>query len=80
MRLNPSNTSNLVKDIPFTTEVAQVWRTRAASNQPQRLRRPVVVPNSCQRSTSKLQCSSFNAVGKGPSPTLVVDALTIPKT
>ena len=80
MRLNPSNTSNLVKDIPFTPEVAQVWRTRAASNQPQRLLRPVVVPNSCPRSPSELPCSSFNSVGKGPSPTLVVYALTIHKT
>ena len=52
--------------------VAQVWRTSAASNQPQRRLRPVVVPNSWPRSPIPLPMSSSSSVGKGPLPTRVV--------
>ena len=49
-----------------------VWRPSAASNQPQRRLRPVVVPNSWPRSPSRCPSSSNNSVGNGPSPTRVV--------
>ena len=44
------------------------WRTRTASNQPQRRGRPVTVPNSRPRSPIRRPVSSCSSVGKGPAP------------
>ncbi len=41
-----SSTSSLVSAMPLMPATVQVWRTRQASNQPQRRGRPVTVPNS----------------------------------
>ena len=79
-RSNPSSTSSLVSAMPVTPLIAQLWRTSTASNQPQRRLRPVTVPNSRPRWPSFSPVSSSSSVGKGPAPTLVVYALTIPST
>ena len=55
--------------LPFA---APVWRTRAASNQPQRRLRPVTVPNSWPRAPSRWPVASSSSVGNGPAPTRVV--------
>ena len=49
---NPSSTSSFVSAMPSMPEVLTVWRTRVASNQPQRRLRPVTVPNSRPRCRS----------------------------
>ena len=61
-------------------EIFIVCLTRTPSNQPHLLFLLVTVPNSCPFSPKWLPISSVNSVGKGPSPTLVVYALVIPKT
>src|SRR5271165_4333864 len=55
-------------------------RTSTASNQPQRRRRPVLVPYSLPRSPSNCPVASDNSVGNGPAPTLVLYALAMPST
>src|SRR3712207_7520170 len=50
-------------------EVRTVWRTRVASNQPQRRLRPVTTPNSLPFWPMSSPISSKSSVGKGPSPT-----------
>src|SRR3954454_6284918 len=54
------------------------YRVMGASYQPTRRGRPVVVPNSNPRERSHSPCSSNSSVGKGPAPTRVVYALTMP--
>ncbi len=59
------------------------WNERASagmSSQPQRRGRPVTEPNSLPRSASRAPVSSVSSVGKGPVPTRVVYALTMPST
>ena len=50
----PSSTSSLVSAMPSMPATLMVWRTRQASNQPQRRLRPVTTPNSWPRSPSLL--------------------------
>ena len=52
--------------------------TSSASNQPQRLGRPVVAPNSEPMRRSSSPSWSNSSVGNGPSPTRVVYALAMP--
>ena len=54
------------------------YRVMGASYQPTRRGRPVVVPNSNPRERSHSPCSSKSSVGKGPEPTRVVYAFTMP--
>ena len=57
---------------PFTPDTLITWRTRQASNQPQRRLRPVLTPNSWPRRPSCSPTSSVSSVGNGPEPTRVV--------
>ena len=75
-----SNTSSFVSAIPFIPEILIVCLTKTPSNQPHLLLRLVTVPNSFPLVPNSSPVSSFNSVGKGPSPTLVVYAFVIPKT
>ena len=50
----PSSTSSLVSARPLMPPSLTAWRTRTASNQPQRRGRPVTVPNSWPRSPRPL--------------------------
>ena len=61
-------------------EILIVCLTRTPSNQPHLLFLLVTVPNSLPRVPNNSPISSVSSVGKGPSPTLVVYALVIPKT
>ena len=51
-----------------------------ASNHPHLLGLPVVAPNSTPTLAICSPILSFNSVGKGPDPTLVVYAFIIPST
>ena len=77
--LNSSKTSILVKAIPFIPDITQDCLTNTASNQPHLLCLLVTVPNSLPFSPIFFPISLFSSVGNGPSPTLVVYALTIPR-
>ncbi len=55
----PSSTSSLVSAMPSMPPTLTAWRTRAASNQPQRRLRPVTVPNSRPRSPRGWPISSM---------------------
>src|ERR1700742_2110194 len=72
--------SSLVRAIPVMPLTAADWRTSTASNQPQRRLRPVLTPNSRPRVPRYSPISLSCSVGKGPEPTRVVYALTIPST
>jgi hypothetical protein len=50
----------------------QQYLSATISSQPQRLGRPVVVPNSIPDARSKSPVLPNNSVGNGPDPTLVV--------
>ena len=63
--------------IPFSRTAC---RTSNASNQPHLRGRPVVAPNSFPSDCRIFPSSSNSSVGKGPFPTRVVYALTIPST
>jgi len=67
-----SKTSSLVKAIPLIPEILIVCLTKTPSNHPHLLLRLVTVPNSLPLVPNSSPISSFNSVGKGPSPTLVV--------
>ena len=77
---NSSKTSSFVSAIPSIPEILIVCLTKTPSNQPHLLLRLVTVPNSFPLVPNNSPISFFNSVGKGPSPTLVVYALVIPKT
>ena len=67
----------LMESYPF---IIAVYLTKFKSSHPHLLGLPVVVPYSWPLSRSNLPTSSFSYVGNGPSPTLVVYALTTPIT
>ena len=69
---NSSKTSNLVKAIPSIPEILIVCLTKTPSSQPHLLFLLVTVPNSLPLVPKCFPILSFNSVGKGPSPTLVV--------
>src|SRR5579863_9199100 len=77
---NPSSTSSLVSARPLIPPTLTAWRTRTASNQPQRRRRPVLVPYSLPRSPSNCPVASASSVGNGPAPTRVLYAFAMPST
>ena len=58
----------------------QVCRTNTASNHPHLRDLPVTVPFSLPTVAKCSPISSNNSQAKGPSPTRVVYAFTIPKT
>ena len=62
--LKPVQNIELCQTDTRHTDVAQVWRSKAASNQPQRRLRPVVVPNSWPRSPRRWPSASSSSVGK----------------
>ena len=67
-----SRMSNFVKFKESWPLIMLVYRIRFKSSHPQRLGRPVVVPNSKPLFRRSSPVSSCSSVGKGPSPTLVV--------
>ena len=69
-----------VKAILLIPDITHDCLTNTASNQPHLLCLLVTVPNSFPFFPIFFPVSFFNSVGKGPSPTLVVYALTIPRT
>ena len=75
-----SRTSNFVSAIPSIPEIFIVCFTRTPSNQPHLLFLLVTVPNSFPFFPRYSPIESFNSVGKGPFPTLVVYDFVIPKT
>src|SRR3989442_1568724 len=77
---NVSSTSSFVTANPVNPFTRTAYRTTTASNQPQRLGRPVVAPNSPP--SSRIRCATAGAasVGSGPLPTRVVYAFTTPRT
>ena len=75
-----SRTSNLVSAIPFIPEILIVCFTKGPSHHPHLLLRLVTVPNSLPFKPICSPTLSFNSVGNGPSPTLVVYAFVIPNT
>jgi hypothetical protein len=67
----PERMSSLLSMMLLTLLTAIAYRSGTASNQPQRRRRPVVVPYSRPRSTRCLPIPSCSSVGYGPEPTRV---------
>src|SRR5262249_17531739 len=80
IRSRPSRTSSLVSASASRPLIRTPYRAATASYQPQRRDRPVTPPYSLPLSRKRLARSSESSVGKGPSPTLVVYALTTPRT
>ena len=70
--LSSSNTSSLVKAIPFIPDIFIVCLTKTPSNQPHLLFLAVTVPNSFPLLPKLSPISFSSSVGKGPLPTLVV--------
>ena len=66
--------------VPLTPFSANERLSAGMSSQPQRRGRPVTEPNSLPRFASRAPISSVSSVGKGPVPTRVVYAFTIPST
>src|SRR5207245_5072403 len=77
---NVSSTSSFVTASPVNPFTRTAYRTTTASNQPQRLGRPVVAPNSPPSSRIRCATSGAASVGSGPLPTRVVYAFTTPRT
>src|SRR5579884_724800 len=73
-----SRTSTLVSTIESMPLVATAYLATAASNQPTRRGRPVVVPYSLPTSRIRSPSASVSSVGNGPYPTRVVYALNTP--
>src|SRR2546430_16687951 len=73
-------TSNLVTAMSVNPFPRTAYRTTPATNQPQRLGRPVVAPNSPPSSRIRCATSGAASVGNGPLPTRVVYAFTTPRT
>src|SRR5262249_9793539 len=76
----PVRTSILVSARPSTPESATAWRTRTASNQPQRRGRPVVEPYSSPSARRRAPSASGRSGGNGPPPTPGASALAMPTT
>src|ERR1700739_3029268 len=73
---SPSKFVTAISSIPFTITANRV---ATASNQPQRLSRPVTAPNS-RPIACNISESPWSSVGNGPSPTRVVYAFIAPTT
>src|SRR5690606_7439571 len=73
-------TSSLVIAASVMPFIIAEYLRRNASNQPHLRGRPVVAPNSAPTCLSFSPVSSSSSVGKGPFPTRVVYAFTIPYT
>src|SRR5437762_554201 len=80
MRSRPSSTSSFVSASASRPLMRAPYRTATASYQPQRRGRPVTAPYSLPVSRRRFPVSPNSSVGSGPSPTLVVYALTTPST
>ena len=78
--LKLSKTSSFVRAIPSIPATSIECLVITESNQPHLLCLPVTVPNSLPISPNLWPVKSDNSEGNGPLPTLVVYALTIPRT
>src|SRR5580704_12941108 len=79
-RSSVSSTSSFVTASPLRPLIRAAYRATTASNQPQRLGRPVTAPYSCPSSRICVASGTSNSVGSGPFPTRVVYAFTTPNT
>ena len=77
---NPERMSSLLTMMLLTLLSETAYLSGAASNQPQRRWRPVVVPNSLPFWSRWLPVSSSSCVGNGPLPTRVELAFMTPMT
>src|SRR5437763_16666799 len=79
-RSTPSSTASFAVARASSALMRTPYRTATASYQPQRRGRPVTAPYSLPLSRRRFPISPVSSVGSGPSPTLVVYALTTPST